>query len=101
MGILRLFQTAVDPADLDEIRRLFLEDVKPVFDKLPGCLGIELLMNIDPQAGGLLEGAAISRWESQEDLDRALETRDVAEAQVRILQLLRQEPVTKTFQVLE
>jgi quinol monooxygenase YgiN len=101
MGILRLFQTAVDPADVDEIRRLFLEDVKPVFDKLPGCLGIELLTNVDPQAGGLVEGAAISRWESQEDLDRALETRDVAEAQVRILQLLRQEPVTKTFQVLE
>ena len=98
---LRLFQAAVDPADLEDVVRLFTEDVKPVFDQLPGCLGIELLVNVDRQAGGLVEGAAISRWRSREDLERALQNPDVAKAQTRVRELLRQEPVSKTFQVLE
>lgn len=98
---LRLFQTAVDPADLDEVRRLFVEDVKPAFEKIPGCRGIQLVLNVDTQAGGLVEGAAISHWDSREQLEEAIESDAAKSSQTRILQLLRQEPVTKTLQVLE
>ena len=99
MSYVRLFQSAVDPADLEEFERLFEEDVKPVFTALPGCLGIELIMNIDKNAGGLVEGAALSRWASLEELQDALASRQAQEAMVRVVQLLHHEPVTKTFEV--
>jgi quinol monooxygenase YgiN len=97
---LRSFTSAVDPADIDEVRRVFADDVVPVFGQMPGCLGIELVVNIEKNAGGLVEGAAVSRWNSLAELERALDSREVRESLVRILQLLRQEPVTKTFEIL-
>jgi quinol monooxygenase YgiN len=97
---MRLFQSAVYPGDVDEVRRLFAEDVKPVFDNAEGCLGIDLLVSTEPNAGGLVEGAAVSRWRSLDALEHALESREVQEAGVRILQVLRQEPVTRTFEIL-
>lgn len=95
----RLFMSAVDPGDVDEVRRLFAEDVTPAFRAQAGCLGIELLLNVEKNAGGLVEGGALSRWESLEALETALASRDVSEAMVRILRLLHHEPVTKTFEV--
>ena len=101
MRYLRLFQSAVDPSDVDEVRRLFNDDVKPVFDKIDACASMELLINLESSAGGLVEGCALSRWRSREELESALSSREVAEALVRIRTMLRQEPVTKTFEVLE
>lgn len=98
--VLRLFQTAIDPADVDALRRLFAEDVLPVYSDLPGCLGIELVMCVGSNAGGLVEGAALSRWTGLEEMEKAIGSRPVAEAQVRILQLLRQEPVIRVYEVL-
>ena len=97
---LRIFQTQIDPADVDTARRLFEEDVRPVFAELSGCLSIELVVSVDRNAGGLVEGCAISRWASLDDLDAALDSRDTAEAGVRIRQVLRQEPVTKVYEVI-
>lgn len=101
MTLVRMYQTAVDPADVDAMRRFFYDDVKPVFDRMDGCHSIELLINTAGNAGGLVEGCALSRWRSLDDLERALATREVAEALVRIQSMLRQEPVTKTYEVLE
>ncbi len=50
-------------------------------------------------AGGLVEGAAISRWSSLEQMEAAFGTREVSEAIVRVRQLLRQEPVSKVLEV--
>jgi hypothetical protein len=101
MAYLRMYQSAVDPTDVDEVRRLFNDDVKPVFDRIAGCEAIELLINVSGNAGGLVEGCALSRWRSLDDLEEALTTREVAEALVRIRGMLRQEPVTKTYEVLD
>jgi quinol monooxygenase YgiN len=98
--VLRLFQSAVDPADVEELRSLFLDDVKSAFETVTGCLGIELIMNTEKNAGGLVEGAAISRWATRDEMDKGVESRTVAEAQVRIFQLLRQEPVVRVFEVI-
>jgi quinol monooxygenase YgiN len=95
----RIFHSSVDPADIEEIRALFAEDVAPAFTARNGCVGIELLISCDKNAGGLVEGAAISRWSSREDMEEAMASREVREALVRILQLLRQEPVTRIFEV--
>jgi quinol monooxygenase YgiN len=100
MAYVRLFQSAVDPADVAEVQRLFSEDVRPAFGAVDGCLSIELMINVDKNAGGLVEGCAVSRWASLDQLDAALRTRPVQEALVRIRQLLRQEPVSKTYEVL-
>ena len=98
---LRFYQSAVDPSDVEEVRRLFVDDVVPAFSKSPGCLGLELTVSIEPNAGGLVEGAAISRWSSLEDMAAAMASHEVTEALVRIRGLLRQEPVSKVLQVLQ
>jgi quinol monooxygenase YgiN len=97
---MRLYQSAVDPADVNEIRRLFMDDVVPAFRRITGCLGIELAVTVEPNAGGLVEGTAISRWASLDEMDAAIASRGVQEALVRVRQLLRQEPVSKVLEVL-
>ena len=97
---LRIFYSAVDPADVDEVSRLFEDDVKPVFGALAGCESIELVVSVDKNAGGLVDGAAISRWSSLAAMEEALTSRQVAEAMIRVRQLLRQEPVSRVFEVL-
>ncbi len=97
---LRLFQSTVNPADIDEVRRFFVEDILPVYEKLAGCIAIELIVRSEPNAGGLVEGAALSRWESRDAMEKAVASRPAREAQVRMLELLRQEPVVRIFEVL-
>jgi quinol monooxygenase YgiN len=97
---LRLYQSAVDPADVAEMQRLFDDDVVPIFTARVGCLAIELAVNIEPSAGGLVEGAAISRWSSLDEMASAMASHEIQEALVRVRQLLRQEPVSKVLQVL-
>jgi quinol monooxygenase YgiN len=99
--ILRMLQSAVDPTDIDMVKRLFADDVVPVFEKLPGCLGIELLMSVESNAGGLVEGAALSRWTTVQAMEEGMGSRRVSEAQVRVFELLRQEPVIRVFDVAE
>ncbi|MGH9015867.1 MAG: antibiotic biosynthesis monooxygenase family protein [Acidimicrobiia bacterium] len=96
----RFFFSAVDPDDSDEVRRIFVEDVKPAFDEL-GCDSVELLVNTETNAGGLVEGVVVSRWKSTDDMEQALRSRAVAESLVRVRQLLRQEPIARTFEILE
>jgi hypothetical protein len=98
---LRLFSTALDPSDLSEVRRIFAEDVKPVFESLRGCRSMELMIGTGSNASGLLDGAAVSRWDGLDDLHEAIESRAVSESMVRILPYLQIEPVIKTFEVLE
>ena len=100
MSYVRLFQTAVDPSEVDAIQKLFDDDVRPAFEQADGCEGIDLLINTEHNAGGLVDGCAMSRWESLEHLEAALESRPVREALVRVLGLLRQEPVTRTYKVM-
>ena len=97
---LRLFSTAIDPSDLDEVQRIFAEDIKPAFEATAGCTWLELVVSTEKSAGGLLDSAVLSHWTSLEELNTALESRVVAESMVRILPLLQLEPVTKTFEVL-
>jgi quinol monooxygenase YgiN len=97
---LRLFYSAVDPADVEDVKALFEDDVKPVFAACSGCVSMELIISVDKNAGGLVDGAAISRWSSLEAMEEALDSREVAEAMIRVRQLLRQEPVSRVFEVL-
>lgn len=95
----RFYSSALDPVDLSDARRIFAEDIKSVFEALPGCLSIELLVGTETNAGGLIDGGAVSRWDSAESAATALRSRAVAESMVRMLPLMRVEPVVKTYQV--
>ena len=97
----RLFSSAIDPRDLTEVRRIFAEDIRPVFESLPGCVSMELLLGADRNAGGLVDAAALSRWKTQDDLIAAIESRAVAESMVRILAFLQLEPVIRMFEIVE
>jgi quinol monooxygenase YgiN len=97
----RLFSSAIDPSDLADVRRIFTEDVKPVFESMPGCGSMELLLGAGRNAGGLVDAAAMSRWKSQDDLEAAIESRAVAESMVRILPFLRLEPIIRMFEIVE
>jgi len=97
----RLFTSAIDPSDLDGVRRIFAEDIAPVFESLPGCASMELMLGIDRNAGGLVDAAALSRWTSQDELTKAIESRAVAESMVRILPFLQLEPVIRMFEIVE
>lgn len=101
MTVLRILQSAVDPADIDTVKQLFADDVLPAFKALPGCLGIELLVSVESNAGGLVDGAAVSRWEGIAAMDAGMASRQVSEAQVRVFELLRQQPVVRVFEVAE
>ncbi|HEX2701491.1 MAG TPA: hypothetical protein VHM89_14925 [Acidimicrobiales bacterium] len=96
---LRMFQTAVDPADLEEIRRLFADDILPAYRQFPGCTSIDLVVAVDHHPGGLVECAAVSRWDRLESMGEAMESRAAKEAQVRVFELLRQEPLVRVFEV--
>ena len=98
---LRFYQSAVDPADVEEMQRLFVDDVVPAFRGRAGCIGLELTVAVEPNAGGLVEGAAISRWTSLDEMAAAMASHEVQEALVRVRGLLRQEPVSKVLQVLQ
>jgi quinol monooxygenase YgiN len=98
---LRLFQSAIDPGELPELRRLFVDDVKPAFDTSPGCLGIELAVSHRTNAGGLVDMNAISRWASTAAMEAGIESRGIQEAVVRFRSLLRQQPVAKVLEVVE
>ena len=100
-AFLRLYQSAVDPADVDEVMRLFVDDVKPVFEGIDGCLSLELAVSVEKNAGGLVEGAVVSRWTSLETMEAAVTSRPVREAIVRFRQLLRQEPVARVFEIVD
>jgi hypothetical protein len=97
----RLFSSAIDPGDLPEVQRIFAEDIGPAFRSLPGCMSMELLLGTDRNAGGLVDAAALSRWNSQDELVAAIESRPVAESMVRILPFLQLEPVIRMFEILE
>lgn len=97
---LRIYQSSVDPSDVDDVQRLFSDDVKPAFDRCKGCVSTELAVNVEPNAGGLVEGAVISRWESLEAMAEAMASREVKEAIVRVRVLMQQEPISKVLELL-
>jgi hypothetical protein len=97
----RLFSSAIDPSDLPEVRRIFAEDIGPVFQSFAGCVSMELLLGTDRNAGGLVDAAELSRWKSQNELTTAIESRAVAESMVRILPFLQLEPVIRMFETVE
>ncbi len=98
--VLRIFRAAVHPDDVDEVIRLFEQEVRPAFSSLPSCLSIELVMDRDVSSTGLIEGAVVSRWKSLEEMEEGIRSDAALESQTNIRRLLRSQPIVTVHLVI-
>ena len=99
--IIRIFDTAIDPSDVDAAKSLFREQVRPAFEAFEGCRGIEMFLGVEDHSGDLVEVAAVSRWESQEAIGSAIESPDYSEALAELRKLFQQAPLVRHFEQVE
>jgi len=99
--IIRMFDTAVDPEDVERGKEIFRTKVKPTFDALDGCHGIELLMGLEEHSGGLVDVAALARWDSRDAIEKAMETDEYKEAFADLKELFQQTPIVRHFDTVE
>lgn len=99
--IVRIFDTAIDPADVDRAKELFRTQVDPAFDAFPGCHGIEMFIGVEDHSGDLVEVAAVSRWDSVDAIATAIETDEYMEALAELRKLFVQAPLVRHFERVE
>jgi quinol monooxygenase YgiN len=95
--IVRVFDTAVDPADVAEVLDLFRSQVKPTLEGFEGCKGIEMMVGVEERSGDLVDVLAISRWDSLEAIDRAVGSPDYSRAMTGLRRLFQRTPIVRHF----
>lgn len=96
--IIRIFDTSVDPGDVEQAIAVFGNDVSPAFEAFDGCHGIELLVGTDEHSGDLVELCAISRWDSRDAIDAAIGSDDYRAALAEFRKLFQQTPIVRHFE---
>ena len=99
--IIRIFDTAVDPADVDQAIQLFREQVRPAFLAFEGCTSIDMVIGVEEHSGDLVDVASISRWDSTEAVEAATAAPEYQEALAEIRKLFAQNPIVRHFEVAE
>ena len=99
--IVRIFDTSVDPGDVERGKQLFREIVRPAFEAFDGCHGIEMLISVNEHSGDLVEIAGVSRWDSVESIERATAAPEYAEALAEIRKLFAQSPIVRHFEAID
>ena len=97
--IIRLFDTCIDPEDVDRSKLLFRRDVRPAFERFAGCSGIELYIGVEERGGDLTDLCAISRWDSLDDIEAALSSDDYRAALAELRTLFQKSPIVRHFEV--
>jgi quinol monooxygenase YgiN len=95
--IIRIFDTAVHPDDVDRFKDLFQTQVKPAFATFEGCAGIEMYLGVEEHSGDLVDAAALSRWDSLESIQSALTSPAYDIALRELKELFRQAPIVRHF----
>jgi heme-degrading monooxygenase HmoA len=96
--IIRIFDTAIDPGDIERAKELFRETVRPAFEGFPGCQGIEMFIGVEDHSGDLAEVAAVSRWDSLDDIGKAIHSDDYDDALGELRKLFVQAPLVRHFE---
>ena len=96
--ILRLFDTAIDPGDVAQAAELFRGEVQPTIESFEGCQGIEMLVGVEERSGDLIDVVAISRWDSAEAIQKAIQTPEYAQAMAGLRRLFQRTPIVRHFQ---
>ncbi len=99
--IVRIFDTAAAPEDIEHGIELFRQEVRPAFEGFAGCQGIEMLIGAGEHSGDLVELAAISRWESIEAIETATATPEYDRAMAELRKLFQQNPIVRHFELIE
>ena len=99
--IIRIFDTAMDPGDIERAKQLFRDQVRPAFLGFQGCTGIDMCIGVEEHSGELLDVASISRWDSIEAVQAAAATDEYQEALAEIRKLFAQNPIVRHFEVTE
>jgi quinol monooxygenase YgiN len=97
--IVRIFETAVEPEDVDRGREIFRRDVVPVYEAFDGCKGIEMQIGLDEHSGDLVTVVAVSRWDSMEAISAATKRPEYSAALSEIKKLFQQTPIIRHFEV--
>ena len=97
--IVRIFDTAMDPDDIDRAMQLFRDEVIPAFQAFDGCESIEMTIGVEEHSGDLVDIASISRWDSMESVQSAIKTKEYAEALTEIRKLFQRAPIVRHFEV--
>lgn len=95
--IIRMFDTAVDPGDIERGKELFRTDVRPAFESFDGCHGVDMYVGLQA-SGGLVDVVAISRWDSEEEIQRALGSDAYSEALAELKKLFERTPIVRHFE---
>jgi quinol monooxygenase YgiN len=99
--IVRIFDTAVDPADVERTKDLFRKETQPAFEKFEGCHGIEMLIGVEEHSGDLVDIVAISRWDSLQSIESAIASVDYDRALAELRKLFQQTPIVRHFQTID
>lgn len=99
--IIRIFDTAMDPNDIDKAKDLFRTQVSPAFARFAGCHGIEMSIGIEEHSGDLVDVASISRWDTMEAIEEATKSEEYEEALRDIRALFMQAPIVRHFEAVE
>lgn len=99
--IMRMFDTAIDPDDVERSKELFRTKVRPAFEAFEGCHGIYMYLGLDDHSGGYVDVAAISRWDSRDHINKAVASREYDEALSEMKQLFQQAPIVRHFEQVE
>lgn len=99
--IVRIFDTALDPEDVEKAQQLFRDKVRPAFESFSGCSGIEMLLGVEEHSRELVEVVAISRWDSLASIEAALELPEYEEALADLRRLFQQAPLVRHFEAMD
>jgi len=99
--IVRIFDTSVDPGDVERGKQLFRDEVRPVFLNFPGCHDIEMVISVEEHSGDFVQIAAISRWEDMQSIEAATKTEEYATALTELRRLFAQSPIVRHFETMD
>jgi quinol monooxygenase YgiN len=99
--IVRTFDTAVDPQDIERGAQMFKDVVRPAFGNFAGCLGIDMYLRLDERHRDAIDVMAVSRWESRAAMAAATDTPEYAEAMSEIRLLFQHTPIVRVFEVVD
>lgn len=99
--IVRTFDTAVDPQDIERGTQMFRDVVRPAFEGFAGCKGIEMYLRVDERHRDLVDVMALSRWDSVEAMDAATNTDEYREAMSEIGLLFQHTPIVRIFEMVD
>lgn len=99
--IIRMFDTAIDPEDVDKAKQIFVEKVRPAFEAFEGCHGIDMFLGLEEHSGGFVDVAAISRWDSEAHIQTALASASYDLAMEEMKSLFEQNPIVRHFEAVD